>query len=257
MTKYTNNINKNNFPHSILIIGERGSGKHKIYDNLCNILNFSYAEDITDKITKEFLSSEEIQNPVNLIMLNANLSRLTVRQQNMLLKLFEEPSPYLYLCLFAENDADVLDTIKTRSYNIIIDKYTRNDLEELIENDNKNIILNICNTPGQIETANRTDIKSLNDMCVNMVKKMKIANYQNALTISNKINFSDEYDKYDLFLFIKMLSYELMTEFYNTQAKEFLYAYLELKELNKRIWLVNNKKQQFERFISKYWRVFR
>ena len=94
-------------------------------------------------------------------------------------------------------------------------------------------------------------------MCENMVKKMRVANYQNALTISNKINFSDEYDKYDLFLFIKMLSYKLMTEFYETQSKELLYAYLELKELNKRIWLVNNKKQQFERFISRYWKAFR
>ena len=256
MDKYIENI-KEDLPHSILIIGERGSGKHKLYNKLCELKNFNYTMDITDRITKEFLNSEEIQNPVNIIMLSVDLSKLTVRQQNMLLKLFEEPSKYLYLCLFADSEADVLETIKTRSYNIVIDKYARDALEYLITSNNKNIILEVCNTPGQIEIANHTDMEALYKMCENMVKKMRVANYQNALTISNKINFSDEYDKYDLFLFIKMLSYKLMTEFYETQSKELLYAYLELKELNKRIWLVNNKKQQFERFISRYWKAFR
>ena len=73
----------------------------------------------------------------------------------------------------------------------------------------------------------------------------------------NVINFTDDESKFDLYLFIKMLSYHLMNEFCNTQAKELLYAYLELKELNKKIWLVNNKRQQFEHFISKYWKTFR
>ena len=257
MDKYITNINKNNFPHSILIIGERGSGKHRLFDELCTRFNFSYIEDVTDKITKEFLNSEEIINPVEPIMLNINLSRLTIRQQNMLLKLFEEPSKLLFLCLFAEFDSDVLETIKTRSYIITLEKYSRSDLEPLVYSDNKNIILEICNTPGQVEIANNTDIETLYWLCDNMVKKMRVANYQNALSISNKINFTDDESKFDLYLFIKMLSYHLMNEFCNTQAKELLYAYLELKELNKKIWLVNNKRQQFEHFISKYWKTFR
>ena len=89
-----------------------------------------------------------------------------------------------------------------------------------------------------------------------MVKKMDIANFQNALSISNKINFTDEYDKYDLYLFIKMLSYVIVNEFIETQYKELIYAYLELKELNKKIWSVQNKKQQLEHFLTKYWRIF-
>lgn len=256
MNKYLNNINKNNMPHSILIIGERGSGKHKLYNELCELNDFKFTQDITDNINKEFLNSEDILNPVDPIMICADLTKLTVRQQNMLLKLFEEPNNLLYICLFAEDDSCVLNTIKTRSYIISLEKYNRSVLEPLIDSDNKNIILEICSTPGQIEMANHTDISGLYTMCLNMVKKMDIANFQNALSISNKINFTDEYDKYDLYLFIKMLSYVIVNEFIETQYKELIYAYLELKELNKKIWSVQNKKQQLEHFLTKYWRIF-
>ena len=127
-------------------------------------------------------------------------------------------------------------------------------LEPLVTCEEKEFVLDICKTPGQIQIANHTNIKSLINLCDLILTKMGSANYANALTISNKLNFKDEYDKFDLSLFINVLSIHLMNK--NIPLQKIYKLYILIQKLNKRIWYINNKKKYFDNFLTEFWLEF-
>ena len=131
-----------------------------------------------------------------------------------------------------------------------MDAYKRDYLSTLVtDKNNIDIILDVCTTPGQIEIANRTDMTSLDKLCSTIISSIGASNYQNALSIANKINFSDKYDKFDLNLFIKVLKNKiLLSEFNNKQM-----IYSDLNTVSKYILSMNNKQQYFENFLTKMW----
>lgn len=239
-----NSFTFDTLPHSILLLGDRGSG------------HFEVCEYIAEKFNLQLIRVEDINlDYINEICLNTVPSlyvidtlTLTDREQNIILKLYEEPSIYTYVVLLGESTYNILETIVTRSYIFHTVKYSLEQLEPLAKE--KELTLKICNTPGQIEIANQTNMESLYNLCSLILSSMSKAAYFNALSISNKINFKDEPDKYDLFLFIKMLGYVLL-------ENRNLVMYSELCSFNKRVWQVLNKKQFFENFITNLWEISR
>ena len=182
-----------------------------------------------------------------------DLTKITEKDQNVLLKLFEEPNKFTYIILYGESLYNVLETIVNRSYILKMASYTREQLEPLVMGENKEVILKLCSTPGQIEIANHTDMNALDILCNTILSRMKVAPYENALTIANKINFKDEYSKFDLSLFIKALGLKML----DNMNKDVFKQYELLIEMNKKIWFMNNKKKYFENFITKLWEATR
>lgn len=248
LLKKIDNYTIANFPHSILLVGERGSEQEDICKYISNKFDFALF-DITEELKDNSLIDYINQVKV-LTLYTINISVLDERIQNILLKLFEEPNAYTYIILLCENDNLVLDTIKTRSYRLDLDKYTRTMLEPLIESEDKDLILSICHTPGQIEVANHTDIKSLFDLCSNLPELLKYMSLYDILKYSDKINFSDEYDKYDLFLFIRVLRKVLIN--YSNLYKCII-------DLDMYIWTMvdrmDGKRRFFDHFMINLWRT--
>ena len=120
---------------------------------------------------------------------------------NLLLKLFEEPNQQEYLLLYGSAENSLLETIKSRGYILRMDKYSSDQLKPLIKSvingqDVYDLILSICDTPNLIHEANYTDISKLKLLCDTIYSSMSKATVGNALKISGKINFSDEYGKF-------------------------------------------------------------
>ena len=249
--KLINKINSytlDTLPHSILLVGDRGSEQDEICKYISNKFNLIILN-ITDNISLEYIN--EIYLSTNPTLYIIETASITEREQNILLKFFEEPNPYVYIILVAESKYNLLETIETRSYELILEKYSKEQLEPLAKE--KNLTLKICNTPGQVDIANHTNMYKLYELCKLILEKMSVAAYFNALSISNKINFKDDPDKFDLFLFIKMLGYVLI----ENHSNKSLEMYKELCLLNKKIWIVLNKKQAFENFITNIWEISR
>lgn len=236
-----------NFPHSILLVGERGSEQDEVCSYISNKFGFT-SVDITEMLNKDII--DYIGQVKVMTLYIVKISELDEKNQNVLLKLFEEPSEYAYIILLCENDNLVLETIKTRSYRLNIDKYTKDMLEPLIENEDKDLVLSICHTPGQIEVANHTDIKSLFDLCSNLPELLKYMSLYDVLKYSDKINFSDEYDKYDLFLFIRALRKVLIN--YSNLYKCII-------DLDMYVWTMvdrmDGKRRFFDHFMINLWRT--
>ena len=239
------------FPHSVLLLGDKGAGQEEVCKYLGNKFKVS-VYDISDKVETEYI--DQIYLATDPAIYTVNVNEISEREQNILLKLFEEPNPLTYIILYGESTYNVLETIVNRSYVMQMDKYRREQLEPLITNGDKDFILKLCSTPGQIEVANHTDMEALHKLCNTMLDKMCKANLANALTITNKINFSDEYDKFDLDIFLRTFNYVLMAKKECQYRMEILDYLVNLKRY---IWFMNDKKRYFDNFILNVWGLYR
>lgn len=235
-----------NLPHSILLKGELGSGRTA----LCEFISARFdleMIDITDNLSKELV--DDIISIQTRSLIVVDLNKITVKEQNIMLKLYEEPGENVFIVLKTTNDSIPLETIKSRSWIITMNTYSNDLLREYIKSKDEDLILSICRTPGQVEIANHTNMIALEELCENIVSKVGKAPFFNVMSIVNKINFKDEYDKFDLLLFIKMLSKKCLIH----GAYE---VYRELNTMNSYIWSMTNKSQYFEHFLIKVWEIY-
>jgi len=255
MIKYQNNListidSFKRLPHSILLIGDSGAGHEDVCEYISSKFNLDM-HNITEFISLEYI--DEINSSSSSSLYIIDMNKIDERKQNILLKLFEEPNEYTYIVLNCEHDELVLDTIKSRSYLLKFDKLNKAQLKEFVSKDASedvaNLILNVCTTPGQIEIANYTDIRTLYDLCSKILISMKDANFQNTLSISNKINFNDEYSKFDLGLFFKVLKFTLVDS--DVINKQLLCE--DINKCSRFIKVMNSKKQYFENFLINMW----
>lgn len=236
-----NNYTLSTFPHSILLVGDRGSEK----DEVCEYISDKFGlpkYDITELINEEYIN--EIYSMPNFGLYIIDCTKITEREQNIILKFYEEPNAYMYIVLTCESKYNILETIQTRSYEFVMDKYTREQLELLCTKDVE-LQLSIANTPGTIEELNHVDLVELKKLCETILDKLKGASYQNTLTIANKINFKDEYDKFPLWSFIRMLGFVML------EKESSLYFYL--LDFSKKYEPLLDKKRYFENLLTNMW----
>ena len=246
----------NNFselPHSILLIGDYGAGHNDVCSYISSRFNLDMY-DITKMISNEYIN--EINQSSSKALYVVNMSNIGVREQNILLKLFEEPTEYTYIVLNCENEDLVLDTIKNRSYVLKFNYYSEEQLKEFISKDKSadeiELLLKVCSTPGQVEIANHTNISELFSLCEKMLTMMNNVNFQNMMSISNKINFKDEYDKFDLLLFLKTLKYKLLKVDIDNKIE----ICDIINNCFKYIFGMNNKCQYFENMLINMWILY-
>lgn len=198
-------------PKTTLFLGEYGCGKHTLATEWAKVLSLPLV-DITKDISLELL--EAIQFSSTLTMYLINLDELTEQAQNMVLKFIEEPFDTAYVVLLSSNENRVIPTVLNRCYKCKFTSYTKEELEEIVGNSISDEVFSICKTPGQIRLL-RNQYNSLITLCQTIATKMSKAPFSNALSIVDKINYKDEYDKFDLNIFLKVLRQELYKSYLN------------------------------------------
>lgn len=206
-------------PHSILLLGEKGCGKHTLAKEVAEYFNLDLV-DITESLTTETLNDIKLRATPVLYLISVD--ELTEKEQNSILKFVEEPSAYAYVMLLGQSQYSMIDTLVNRCVVYQFDKYKSSDLSVFIQEEisNSEDIIDICSTPGQVRLiVNYYD--ALVKTCSDFVNKLKKASFSNVLVgISNKINYKDEYDKYDFYLFLKVLKREMLKDYSKTHDAE-------------------------------------
>lgn len=230
-------------PHSLLLVGSRGSEEYETVEKIA--AHFDYMMyDLTELISKDFI--DEIMTSHVQTVYYVNLNNMSSANQNILLKFFEEPSEYAYVILVSENIESVLQTIITRSYILHFDKYTRDDLLKKFPTATDEMLA-ICETPGQLTLAMHSNLQKLIQLCDLLVSKLAEASLRSTLSIADKINYKDDYSKYDLFLFLRCLG--LSTLKYQDYE-----SYKIILDTATSIWLMNNKQNRIELLLIKLWK---
>lgn len=251
LVKYLENVSIDTFPNSSILIGEKGCGKKLFLKHLADKLNLTCV-DITETISFDFLS-ELYRNPLPRIYY-IDLSSIQPNRQDPLLKFFEEPFSNFFVVCLADTTTQIPTTILNRGRKITFDRYSEETLK-LFSNKSKNVILEdwlgtILRTPGDIKRIDEynIDTKAIDDLAELMCTKMNKASLANTISISDKINYKDEFDKLDLNIFLRCLDNKFKNKYIdekdvNCLAKSEIVSRTILKlsdnRLDKRLAIIN------------------
>lgn len=202
-----NSYTLESLPKSLLFVGENGCGKHLFANYLANKLALEI--NIIDEVVDADQLIDFSQKPIETAYI-INLNKIDARAQNKLLKFIEQPSKYVYVMLLTDTLGTVLPTIRNRCQELDFEPYKAQDLKDYCEwqiSNPNDLVYKVCTTPGQLSGVDGENIKKLYGLCDTIVNHIYQANYANTLKILGKINFAENYDKFDFDLFFKMLKY--------------------------------------------------
>ena len=187
------------FPRTLMLIGDCGSGKHLICTEISQHLSLQQ-RDLTAEISLDII--DELYNRTDPFLYIIDIDKLSIKEQNMILKFIEEPLKNSFIVILTEAGANVLATIFNRCQQWRLQSYNKEYLKTFTDNAN---ILRLATTPGQILDFINCDFESLFELADKIVSKIGAANLPNALTITNKITVKDEKGKIPANLLIKAL----------------------------------------------------
>ena len=235
-------------PKNLLFLGPIGSGRRTIIKTLSDRFDLDIVN-ITEKIDPEKIV--EYQQSVSKKIYIIDLDEFTEKQQNQFLKLIEEPSINVYITLIAESENNILNTILNRCIKYKLEPYTKEQLQKISLFDSDKItdlVYAVASTPGSISNLDFSAIDSLYKLCKNIVDKINYASISNAVSISNKVNYKEDYNKYDFRTFFNMLRYCAFEKYMNEQSELSLKIYLfivnhtkdlQIRTLNKENFMIN------------------
>lgn len=210
------------FPHSLILLGKEGSGKKEVCNYISNHLNIDLL-DITDELSDELISNIYRFPDLRLYMIDVR--RIPQNKQNVFLKLFEEPTSNAFVVVLANSKFQLLSTVLNRGTILNLDIYSKEELKDICIKNNISVedkyIGTLLKTPGDVLKlySNNVNMDDINDLCDKIVDKLGIASFTNTLTIIDKINFKDEFDKLDLDLLLNSLYIKYIDRYQKTKDK--------------------------------------
>lgn len=229
-------IRRNTFPSFSIICGPEGSGKH----TLCKFISEQMNEEMF--IFDNSMSSIDIfmdtaynqTRPVIYLLQDMDLANIKVK--NAILKITEEPVKYSTIILLCINKMSLPETLLSRAHVFEISPYSKEELKEYICSSNKECLdidttLSVCNYIGDVDKALKINVKGLIEYSNSIIHNMSKATIASALKIVNKLNISEEDDKYDIILFLNCLNMCLVEEAKRCTQRILLDRYIEASNL--------------------------
>jgi DNA polymerase III delta prime subunit len=219
----------------LLFIGSKGAGKHFISNRFANYLKVELVE-ITGQTTSEQLI-EYYQSSIPKLYL-IDLSTIVEKQQHKYLKFIEEPSSNMRVILLAESEVGILPTVLNRCIKYNLEDYSIEQLKQFnwatqIENE---LAYAICSTPGQLLALSSVDnLTEMQIVCEELLDSLLALSYVSLLSYSNKINYKEEFKKFDFTLFLNMLIKTAYTKYLKTNNRLLFNIYIYLIKRNQQL----------------------
>lgn len=225
---WVDNLTVDSFPHFIVLIGAKGSGKRTIAKYIADKLSAVYVEcDIkVDAVRNAITLASTVETPI--VYCFANSDTMRAEAKNAMLKITEEPPKNAYFVLTVIDESTLLETIKSRATVIRLEPYSGDELYEFLKNITQdkdfaygsdaedstnciwmNCIWGIASTPYELkEFLNYgSEFFRYVDLVKDNISEVEAAN---AFKSSSKLALHGEDDKYDLGLFWKAFIHDCL-----------------------------------------------
>ena len=250
--QYIESKTRDNFPRSLLIIGEKSCGKSEAIQLISSKLKLVEL-DITEQISLDYIMSMYEKPEPYLYVIDG--TKITIKEQNMLLKMVEEPLKNAFIVIKCEASNQILNTIYNRCQKLIFNPFTQEELSEFCDDP---FILELAKTPGQIIAFKNSPIKDIIELCEKIIDKIGCANISNVLTIGDKLAFKQEKDKFDVDIFSSILIYSLNKRIHQSQELKYFDLYKLVSQ-----WNIDRKaptvlqQNLFENYLVKMYQLMR
>ena len=205
------------FPKFIILVGPKGSGKktmaNEIYKMISesaniNVNQYILEDNKVDTVRAMISDANKVIEPTIYVIPDAD--KMSTSAKNSMLKVTEEPPANAWFILTLENEYNALATIRSRGQVYKLHPYSGARIMDYIKMrfervslQETEIMLDICETPGEVEFLYKNGVIALYEYVEKVVENIATVSGSNAFKIGNKIAFKDEEDKYDLRLFWK------------------------------------------------------
>ena len=232
------------FPRTLLLLGEYGSGKHLLTSYIANKLSLEI-EDISDNLTLETI--DDITHRVSPKIYVINSSKLTIKNENVILKFLEEPLKNSFIIVLCEHKSSIIPTVLNRCQVWELSVYNKEFLKTFTEKED-DFLLKVATTPGKVIEYQHYPLKDMFDLAHKIFNHIKSANFANVLTIGRFLAFKNEKDKFDFNLFLDVLLI-VSRELYLSSAIS-VECYNLTNKLNNNKYIFNiDKKALFEHYL--------
>lgn len=232
------------FPRTLLLLGEYGSGKHLIVKYISDRFNLEM-EDISDNLTLETIDNITHRTFPKIYVINSN--KLTIKNENVILKFLEEPLKNSFVVVLCEHKSNIIPTVWNRCQIWELTGYSQDFLSSFVHTDNE-YLLKVANTPGKVQEYQHYPLKDMFDLAHKIFSSIQKANFANVLTISRFIGFKNEKDKFDFSLFLDILLIVSKEMYLQNQLSHEVYLLTNKLNNNKHIFNID-KKALFEHYL--------
>jgi len=237
-------------PKTLLFIGEEGSGRKTIITRLANRLCLPIVM-VDENI--DFETILDYQRSVIKRMYCIDIDNFTEKLQNQFLKFIEEPAENVYISIIAESENNVLDTVLNRCIKFYMEPYTEEELRQVRDYPDA-LIYKICTTPGKIIAVDYKGIQDLYEFCTKLVQNVQKASYANLLSVSAKINYKEDWTKYDFYAFFKVLKQAALDDFFKTNDRQAFKIYTLATKYTNKFSIMKPLRENFVlSFLSNLW----
>ena len=247
------------FPRSLLLIGPKGCGKHSFCNEIGRTFNL-LVDDITKELNQETI--EEIYQRVEPYLYYIDCNQITVKSQNVILKFIEEPLKNSYVILGADSTNSLLPTVLNRCEKWFFKSYSKELLNTFIPKecpeDKREFILQLAETPGQVKQLFDMNVQGLVGLAQKIVEKLSVASLSNTLTITDKVAFKDEQDKFNCNFFMRALTNVVRDKIASDNNYMYVRMYEVVSNAANMMTLPNlDKKNIFENCLVSCWTIVR
>lgn len=226
---------ENNLPRTLILSGSRGSGKRTLASYISEQFGFDVrwvgnkVNDVRDMIS----DCRSLSKPTMFVFVGADDMSLSAK--NSLLKVTEEPPNDAYFVIPLEDVSSTLATIKSRSIEMQMEPYTKEQLRLFLYGEfpsdklrleifrgnipSDELCLEIANNPGELIELERLGVDNLVEIVEKVIDNIFDVGCGNALSIAKHIKFKDEDEGYDLGVFWRVLNNRLVYRLYDNILK--------------------------------------
>ena len=217
-------IENGTFPRFSIFVGPKGSGKKTL---LLEMFEGIYLEDNKVESVRKMIDMAYKIGNRTFIMPDADT--MSNAAKNALLKVIEECPNDNYFIMTLEDENNTLETIRSRGTVFHMDRYTPDEIGSYFydkyhanhDKDEEEIVRELCDTPGDVDTLVKMGIKEFYDYVQLVVDNIAEVSLANAFKIPSKVALKEDAEGYDLRLFWKAFVNVCWNRSYDYDTKKY------------------------------------
>lgn len=251
LLKKIDSFDLGSLPHTIALIGDKGSGKSLLCNYIAEKFNLTYIDWKGMKKEQAKLAGDVASTTILYLYRfdAADLAERGNEKAQVLLKLLEEPPLNLFIIITANSKSQLITTVLNRCQVWQLAPYSKETLKQFTQDEH---ILEVAKTPGQCLSLTVADLDAMVEYANKMYDLIHTACLPNALVIASKLAYRENDEGFDCDMFIDISLRVILNKIVENPDPKLIQYYRLTNQLANDRYIFNiDKRKLVETFLIK------